>query len=204
MVSDKVSKEAEIILSLISLLDCYRTAHFLNPKNIEEKITSFSPILSMSEWTMLKKLMDKKTLAMKHVPSLSRALTAIMVMKIVSLSLPVFLFISLLSPTFYRIQFAGLSLSSIVIGLMITNIIFLKKYERSASMIIERYVKDHPERFQLIDLKLKETIERLLRKLSVRKREKKLHLKLYNADYKQLKVIKKPTFYRKQYVMELA
>jgi len=205
----RIGKEIDVTLlkNLIILIDGYQVNYFGDPAPFEKPIRAGKLGREISvEWKMIQRSLMRIATTVKAIPrigslliiqSLMRSLSIAVSMGAILLPLigtpPAFLESPLLF-TFMLILIAS--------GMLVTS----KFAGREVAKRIEAYFHEHKQKYRFVRQYLKQTAQKLLYTLShylktTGEKPSDHVMKLYRADYDGIKILKKPKWFRRRYVV---
>jgi len=160
-----------------------------------------------AEWKNIYRSMMKIALTVERIPGVRRYVSiqgllrmASIILNFSALSVPIFNAIrglptSIWLPTALALCGAGMLVASWAMG-------------RNVALEIDRYFRAHGEKYRFVRAYLARVNQKLINSLRRHLRSSgedpaKYRLKLFNVDYKGIKVLKEPSFFRKRYVVSV-
>lgn len=206
MHSHRSSGERDLALlrELIMVVDSYRANRFVNPNRIQRAIEDgkLGPDISR-EWKTLKEKMLKKVKSVEKIPRMPTMLKIYHVLSSVSI-LAFFLAAAIPLLPIFSSEFLGIGILPITIGLALTLLLYVRYFERRIAARMDEYFKSHSKEFGDVETYLWQVNQKFLRMLlaSIEKRGEdpsRHSLSLRNADYKLVKIVKRPSRFGTKY-----
>jgi len=193
-----------LLRELITIIDGYRAYSFVNPQYLDSSVEGQKLGLEVSrEWKTLRRTMMNMIKSVKEIPRVPSMLKIYDALRILSIfllgSAAAFPLLSLL-PAFST----GIDLLPVLVGGAFTLMLYVRHYERRISREMSRYFETHPEITNPSQLYLKRTNQKLiiLFRRTVNERgddPNRYQVSLYNLDYRGIKVVANPSWFRKRY-----
>jgi len=205
----RVGKDIDTTLlkNLIVLIDGYLINYFGDPAPFERPIKAGKLGSEISaEWKEIHRSLMKIATTVKVIPRIGSLLTIQSMLRSASLAVSigaVLLSLTGAFPTYLENPLLFLFMLMLIASVMIVASRFAG---REVAKRIEAYFEEHKQKYGFVRQYLKQTAQKLLYTLSsylkTSGEDPSEHtIKLYEANYDGIKVLKKPKWFRKQYVV---
>lgn len=205
----RIGKEIDVALlkNLIILINGYSVNYFGDPAPFEKPIRAGKLGREISaEWKNIQRSLMRIAITVKAIPGIRSLLIVQSMMRSMSIAVSIgAIFLPLIgtSSTFLE---NPLLLTFMLILIALGMLVASKFAGRELAKRIEAYFHEHKQKYRFVRQYLKQTAQKLLYTLShyLKTTDGKPSdhaMKLYVADYDGIKVLKKPKWFRKRYVV---
>ncbi|RLI11866.1 hypothetical protein DRO33_03385 [Candidatus Bathyarchaeota archaeon] len=197
-----------VLKALIELIDGYRVNYFGDPRPFSERIRDNALGREVkSEWKTIYRALMKIATTVERIPevrsyiSLQSALRFLSIMlTLIGLSIPLINMVRGV-PTSIWIPF---SLATCGACMLVAS----WAVGRNMALAIEDYFREHKEKYKFVRAYLARVNQKLINSLrrqleATGEDPDRYRLKLFNTDYKGIKVVKKPSLFRKRYIVSV-
>ena len=200
--------DLKVLRALIELIDGYRVNYFGDPRPFSERIRGNALGREVrEEWKTIYRSLMKIAMTVERIPEVKKYVELQGILRSMSVILAFTAFsmpiinalgvakISLWIPFSLAVCGAALLIASWVAG-------------RGVAVAIDAYFRAHEEKYKFVRTYLVRVNQKLINSLRRQLRKKgedpeKHKLKLFNVDYRGIKILKGPSFLRKRYVVSV-
>jgi len=204
--------DLNLLKELILVLDSYRVHRYVEIDFIDAAVKEGKLRKFVAEWQSVRPILVKMASSAASIPGVVKLVKirdtislASMVFLTVSFSLIIARILLRYSPVLAFGTLEELLYPSTLV-LVFSALILRVVINREIGLRVETYYAENSEKFSTYQLKLKKLVQSLINVLS--ESVKRLHeepenyvMKLYNCDYKKIKVIEKPSRFKKYYTV---
>jgi hypothetical protein len=201
-----MSKEIELLKKMITVTDSYRINLFLSVKYIDNEIKQVKLKGEIKkEWEKIREKMVKMANVSLNIPLLKNIAKVREVLRFIVWSIVFLAFATLLFSMI--VGFGDFSTIWIAASITLVILIILEPvFNYIIAKSIEKYYSENAQRFEKTKRDLKTFVQQLIYELKneIRRSDESFEdnpIKIYNVDYKGIKVIKNPTLWRKHYIV---
>jgi hypothetical protein len=201
-----MSKEIELLKKMITVTDSYRINLFLSVKYIDNEIKQVKLKGEIKkEWEKIREKMVKMANVSLNIPLLKNIAKVREVLRFIVWSIVFLAFATLLFSMI--VGFGDFSTIWIAASIALVILIILEPiFNYIIAKNIEKYYSENAQRFEKTKRDLKTFVQQLIYELKneIRRSDGSFEdnpIKIYNVDYKGIKVIKNPTLWRKHYIV---
>lgn len=199
--------DTTLLKNLITLIDGYRVNYLGDPKPFNKPIRAGKLGNEISaEWKKIQRSLMRIATTVKTIPKLGRLLAIQSMLRSMSIAVS---FSALLlpltgtSPIFPENPFLLIFVLILIAAVML---VLSRLAGRKVDRKIEAYFNEHKHKYKFVRQYLRQTTQRLIYTLShhikaSRKDPLDHTMKLYGADYGGIRVLKKPGWFRKRYIV---
>ena len=201
--------DTTLLKNLITLIDGYRVNYLGDPKPFDKPIRAGKLGREISaEWKKIQRSLMRIATTVKTIPRLGRLLVIQSMLRSMSIAvssgallLPLTGASPIIPENPFLLIFALLLIAAVMLVLS-------KLAGRKVDREIEAYFDEHRHKYKFVRRYLRQTTQRLIYTLShhlkaSRKDPSDHTMKLYRTDYDGIRVLKKPGWFRKRYVVEI-
>ncbi|MEM3551903.1 MAG: hypothetical protein QXV01_12540 [Candidatus Bathyarchaeia archaeon] len=204
-----MGKEIELLKKMITVVDSYRINLFLSVKHVDNEIEQVKIKSEIKrEWKRLREKMVKMANASLNIPQLKkiakiREVLRFIVWSIVFLAFATFMFTMIIGVGDFSIIWIAASMALLI--LMTLEPLFNYAIAKN----VEKYYSENAQRFEETKNQLRNFAQQLIFALKeemqkVKESFENNPIKIYNVDYQRIKVKKRPTFWRRHYVITIS
>lgn len=202
-------KEIELLKKMITVVDAYRINLFLSMKPVDNEIKHAKLKNEIKrEWKKVREKMIKMANATLKIPYLKkiakiRELLRFIVWNVVFLAFATFIYTMITGLNDFSIIW--ITASIMLLGLMILEPIF----NYTIAKKVEKYYLENTQKFERTKNQLKDFVQKLILTLKeeIQKAGESFEdnpIRIYNIDYKNIRIEKKATFWRKHYIITIS